>query len=885
MTRVFLFAGVLLLSAFTLQTLPSEAEPHQTIVLNEVVYNPRGPEVEGEWIELFNGGDSVNLQDWSITDQDNWFFQFPSLAVPQECYVVLHIGTGIPDSDFGDHVAHLYANKTTPRLNNNGDDLLLRDSRDVAVDFFSYGSGSGLDYPPPEIEWDSPARTAPEGYSSAVFPNGNHVDSSNHWIQSRSTPGESNGELSSISDELKIIEVYYNAHRDNEYVAITSISPNELDIAGWMITDLEGSVAFPLDTQIAPHGSLFIVRNSTSFLEDVFRTADFQYESGNAPSMINLDYIPQFNNDGDEVILQDDHGRTVDVFAYGYSGYNESGWEGEPIKALFKGKIAKRLWTDDCFQDTNTSSDWQSLREYGIGQSNFESEQVEFTGYIQVFSSPDTNFQVIADQLERAEESIAINLYEFTNAQIAQGLVSALNRGVSIRVLLEGSPVGGIMSSELEILDHLSSRGADIRLLLDDKTQNIHSRYNFNHGKYALIDGNTVLIGSENWGHSGLPIDNRSGNRGWGVLTESEVVHDYYLNVFEDDWNPQARDSLEYEQIRSELKSEPISEPASPSYEYSGSFPAFSKTGELIVRPAISPDTSLDESTILGMMRSAEAEILVEQFYIRPYWGNDRNQANPYLEEIVKASRRGVQVYVLLDSSWYNTEQDDTWDNDDMVASLNDLRETEGLPIEAKLIDADSHGLIKLHNKGLIVDGSEVLISSINWNKNSIASNREIGIIVYDRDVAAFFREIFFYDWKDDVTSPIAHAGEDRTVLQNDQITFDGNGSFDDIGIVNYSWDMDEDGIYEKFGPHVTYVFGNPGNHTINLRVEDAWGNVDTDTCLVSVKNREGTIQSGSTEELGGLVLLSIVTICVFVPAIFFVLGTKRKKYKKDMNS
>ncbi|MFQ6059872.1 MAG: lamin tail domain-containing protein, partial [Thermoplasmata archaeon] len=128
MTRVLLFAGVLLLSTISLYTLPSEADLHKTIVLNEILYNPRGPEVQGEWIELFNSGDSVDIRDWTLTDQDSWAFQFPSLAVPQECYVVLHVGTGIPDSDFSDCVAHLYANGSTPRLNNDGDDLLLRDS-------------------------------------------------------------------------------------------------------------------------------------------------------------------------------------------------------------------------------------------------------------------------------------------------------------------------------------------------------------------------------------------------------------------------------------------------------------------------------------------------------------------------------------------------------------------------------------------------------------------------------------------------------------------------------------------------------------------------------------------------------------------------------------
>jgi phosphatidylserine/phosphatidylglycerophosphate/cardiolipin synthase-like enzyme len=877
MTRVLLFAGVLLLSAFSLQALPSEADLHNTIVLNEIVYNPRGPEVEGEWIELFNGGDSVNVLDWTITDQDNWIFQFPSLAVPEECYVVLHIGPGIPDSDFSDHVAHLYANKTTPRLNNDGDDLLLRDSHGVATDFYSYGSGNAVDYPPPELEWENPSEVVSEGYSSSVFPNGSQIDSFDSWIQSSPSPGETNGDLSSVPNEAKITEVYYDAHRDDEYVAITNLSPNELDIGGWILTDLEGWVAFPHDTKIASHRTLFITRNSTSFSEDSFLQADFQYDRGDAASMIVTDNIPQFNNKGDEIILKDEHGRIVDVFIYGYSSYDGEGWTGEPAETVPKGKIAKRGSSEESYLDTNASSDWESLREYGIGQSNFGSETINFEGYVKAFASPDTSFGVVARQIEDARERISINVYELTNTHIGDLLVSALERGVSVRILLEGSPVGGIKTPEAEILDSLSEHGADIRVLMDDEDKDIYSRYQFNHGKYALVDEDTVIVGSENWGDSGLPKNNRTGNRGWGILIQNQTVHDYFANIFESDWNPQSRDSAEYEEIGGETYPPDPDEPPTPSYEYKGDFASFSKFGNCVVKPVISPDTSLDESTIMQMMRMAEKEIMVEQFYIRPNWGNDKNKFNPYLEEVIQASRRGVQVYVLLDSSWYNTEYDDSYDNDDVVSYLNELRETEGLPLQAKLMNADSHGLSKLHNKGMIVDGKEVLISSINWNRNSIASNREIGIIVHDEEIASFYRDIFLYDWKDDVTPPVAHAGEDVSAVESEEIFFDGSNSFDDVGIVNFSWDLDGDGDYDEFGPQITHTFERTGNHTVTLRVEDAWGNAGTDTCLVSVLSRdEAGLNSGN--DWGGIVLMIIVAVCITIPALFFFFGGRKAK-------
>ncbi len=876
MTRALLFAGVLLLSAFSLQALPSQADLHSTIVLNEVVYNPRGPEVEGEWIELFNIGESVNIGDWTITDQDNWIFQFPSLAVPRECYIVLHVGPGIPDSDFSDCVAHLYADKTTPRLNNAGDDLLLQDGQGAAIDFFSYGSGSGLDHPPPGIEWTAPATIVPEGYSASVFPNGNDEDTQDSWIQSNPSPGETNGELSGVSPDIKLTEVYYNSHRDDEYVAVKNFSPSDTDISGWQITDLEGRVAFPSDTVISPHGTLWVTRNSTSFLEDTLFQADFQYENGEAQSMIVVDTVPMLNNDGDEAILLDEHGRVVDAFAYGYSQYEGPGWEGEPAKGLTKGRIAKR------HADTNSSADWEGLREYGIGQSDFESHLINFEGSIEAFSSPDNSFEVIVREIDRAEDRIDINVYEFTDLHLGSALMSALARGVDVRILLEGSPVGGVTTTEIEVLDLLSQNGADIRLLKGDESRDIYSRYTFNHGKYALIDGDTTIICSENWGDSGIPKDNRSGNRGWGVLLRSQEVHDYFMEVFENDWNPDSRDSTEYQQVKAGFQIVEPDEGVPTSHEYTGAFPALAQSGTFAIRPVLSPDSSLDDSTVLGMIMSAQEELLVEQFYIRPNWGNDKSTPNPFLEEVVQAARRGVNVFVLLDSSWYNTASDDPYDNDDVVNYLNGLGESEDLSIQAKLINSDSHGYLKLHNKGLIADGKEVLISSINWNKNSIASNREVGVIIYHDLVASYYRELFFFDWMDDVTSPIADAGGSRTVHSEEVSHFDGSGSFDDVGIVNFSWDLDGDGSFEAFGPVVEKVFNEIGSHTVTLRVEDAWGNEATDTCLIQVLPAHLDEESPLDGTLGGLVLMAVIVISILIPALFFLTRNVRQKELKE---
>jgi len=52
------------------------------------------------------------------------------------------------------------------------------------------------------------------------------------------------------------------------------------------------------------------------------------------------------------------------------------------------------------------------------------------------------------------------------------------------------------------------------------------------------------------------------------------------------------------------------------------------------------------------------------------------------------------------------------------------------------------------HNKGVIVDNSIVLISSINWSYEAANENREAGVIISDTNVAGFFVDVFAYDWQ-----------------------------------------------------------------------------------------------------------------------------------------
>ena len=53
----------------------------------------------------------------------------------------------------------------------------------------------------------------------------------------------------------------------------------------------------------------------------------------------------------------------------------------------------------------------------------------------------------------------------------------------------------------------------------------------------------------------------------------------------------------------------------------------------------------------------------------------------------------------------------------------------------------------KLHNKGAIIDGTSVLVSSINWGDSAMLRNREVGLLIHHAPLAAVYHASWTSDW------------------------------------------------------------------------------------------------------------------------------------------
>lgn len=93
-----------------------------------------------------------------------------------------------------------------------------------------------------------------------------------------------------------------------------------------------------------------------------------------------------------------------------------------------------------------------------------------------------------------------------------------------------------------------------------------------------------------------------------------------------------------------------------------------------------------------------------------------------------------------------------------------------------------------------------------------------------------------------DTEPPIADAGADATVYEDDICQFNGTGSTDNIGIMNYTWDF---GDILGYGPTPTHIYTKAGVFLAELTVTDVLGNQDTDTVKITVLNKPPSADAG----------------------------------------
>src|SRR2546430_14905076 len=144
------------------------------------------------------------------------------------------------------------------------------------------------------------------------------------------------------------------------------------------------------------------------------------------------------------------------------------------------------------------AEDWEDLRHHRVGQSAFDLESFALQGTVTAVLSPDEGDGPLLRFLGSAQRTIELGVYTFSSGRIAGVLEEAVRRGIRVRVLLDGGPVGGIDPDERNVTRDLAAAGVEVRWLKGG--WDVAKRYRFLQAKYAIVDARAPWIGWDNFG-------------------------------------------------------------------------------------------------------------------------------------------------------------------------------------------------------------------------------------------------------------------------------------------------------------------------------------------------------------------------------------------------
>lgn len=337
-------------------------------------------------------------------------------------------------------------------------------------------------------------------------------------------------------------------------------------------------------------------------------------------------------------------------------------------------------------------------------------------GPVRPFVLPDSP-AVPVETLRGADRRILLAGYTLTSERVAEALVAARERNLTVRVLLEGDPVGGRTKREARLLDRLVSAGVEVRLVGGE-----HARYDYHHAKYAVADDRAVVM-TENWKPAGT---GGNSSRGWGVVTDQPRIVDGLETTFRADagW----RDARPWGTFRRGRTFE-RGEVSHGDYQT-----RFEEREVQVERTELLVTPDNGQRRLIETLDQANDSIDVVQMSVGDW-------DSPLVQALRRAARRGVDVRLLLSDAWYVRE-----DNRRIATRFEEWASERDASFTTKLATPGDR-YEKIHAKGAVVDDERVVLGSLNWNEQSARSNREVILILHGESVAAFYGEVFDSDW------------------------------------------------------------------------------------------------------------------------------------------
>ncbi|MBI3942846.1 MAG: lamin tail domain-containing protein [Chloroflexi bacterium] len=581
----------------------------------------------------------------------------------------------------------------------------------------------------------------------------------------------------------------------DEAIQVANIEPITVSLAGWRIGDGKNETSFPAG-ELPPYGFVWVTRRASAFTAEFGFKPAYEYGGDTDATVPDMQgKVLLLNNSGGIVTLVRPDGVRIDTLVYKDGVASRFDWTGpgvQPVPGFAEaGQILYRrmeVMADGGegsrnplllpVEDTNTREDWAQtpMAETSGGQvrypgwpleSFFMPVSVTTTALMGVAVAPDNAYQNAWNFLIQATRSISLESYTFEHPGLAQVLADKARTGVSVTLLLEGDPVGGIPDEERWLAAQISAAGGKVLFMVNDRN-GAHDRYQAIHAKFALVDDSWLLVSSENWTPRSMPFqegilpgtDTRqripASRRGYLISTNAPALVQRAAAIFAADagrqhsdiytWNPQ---DVKYGLPPVDFT--PVYTQETKYYTIRAAQPLeTATTGPWMLIAAPEGTAGTQDEVLKRLDRAGPGdEVLVEQLDEPLAWGAPSPSTpwpNPRIERYIAAARRGARVTILLDS--FFTSPYDSEGNNGTRQALQRLAQEEGLDLQVRLGNPTGLGI---HGKLILMRHDTeywVHIGSLNGSETSAKNNRELVIQVESAPAYAYLARIFWWDWQ-----------------------------------------------------------------------------------------------------------------------------------------
>jgi phosphatidylserine/phosphatidylglycerophosphate/cardiolipin synthase-like enzyme len=371
-------------------------------------------------------------------------------------------------------------------------------------------------------------------------------------------------------------------------------------------------------------------------------------------------------------------------------------------------------------------------------------EAVEEEMTIRASASPDSGWPILQEFLAGTAKSLTVGLYDFTAHHVEQAVTQAMT-GKKMRLVLDHPAVNPTADqTDAQTVAELSQQldGGFEHAWALTRTDPQATAWIYPaayHIKVAVRDGASFWLSSGNWNNSNQPDpppvmgessgeEARGRDRDWHVVMESERLASMFESYILNDLAVASAHNTGTPAVPS-----PVPPPGSPTRgkPFKEFFDAESFTEKVRVIPLLTPDPGVYTAAVKQLIESAQHTLYMQYQYIElPREANETSQ--PFLDlvdAVIDRQKAGLDVRIIMSEF-------------EKIGYLEQLHE-RGLDVlnGVKLQN-------NVHNKGILVDGEKVLVSSQNWSTDGTLYNRDAGVIIESPAITAYFQRIFEHDWK-----------------------------------------------------------------------------------------------------------------------------------------